>query len=184
MNYILPNLFSRYYKSFKIMRILYFFLFGALAACNSNAQKANNSSANNSDTESIEKINKSDEEWKAELSEMEYYILREKGTERAFTGDLWEQKKGGLYICAGCELELFDSDTKFESGTGWPSFYQPIKAKYIAEDVDYKIGYKRVEVLCARCGGHLGHVFPDGPKPTGLRYCINSAALDFVEKSK
>jgi len=113
---------------------------------------------------------------------MEYYVLRKKGTERSFSGPFVNNKKEGVYTCGGCALPLFDSKTKFKSGTGWPSYFKPIKEEYIKEDVDFDIGYKRVEVLCARCDGHLGHVFPDGPKPTGLRYCINGASLDFVEK--
>lgn len=128
----------------------------------------------------IQAIVKSDDEWKAELSDTEYYVLRNAGTERSFTGDLWDNKKDGVYVCRGCNLALFSSDTKYKSGTGWPSFYEPIKRDYVGEDTDYNLGYARTEVHCARCGGHLGHVFPDGPKPTGLRYCINSVSLDFV----
>lgn len=135
-------------------------------------------------TSTIEKLEKSEKEWKKELTEMEYYVLRKKGTERAFTGDLWDNKEEGKYVCAACGLELFDSETKYKSGSGWPSFYQPLVDEHVAEDVDYKIGYKRVEVLCSRCGGHLGHVFDDGPKPTGLRYCINSVSLDFIPNKK
>lgn len=132
----------------------------------------------------IGKVEKSPEAWKAELSEKEYYVLREAGTERAFTGDLLNNKQSGVYTCRGCGLPLFSSDTKFESGTGWPSFYQPIKSEYIEEKVDNSYGMRRTEILCQRCDGHLGHVFEDGPKPTGLRYCINSVSLDFVSSEQ
>lgn len=121
-------------------------------------------------------------EWKEKLTDLEYYVLREKGTERAFTGDLWDNKETGTYVCAGCQLPLFTSNTKFKSGTGWPSFYEPIDSKNVAEETDKAYGMTRTEVLCSRCGGHLGHVFSDGPKPTGLRYCINSVSLDFTQK--
>lgn len=134
--------------------------------------------------EEITPVVKSDSEWKAELSEIEYYVIRDKGTERSFTGDLWDNKKEGIYTCRACQLPLFTSTTKFKSGTGWPSYYQPIKKEYIKEDTDHLLGYARTEVMCARCDGHLGHVFPDGPQPTGLRYCINSVSLDFVEEDK
>jgi peptide-methionine (R)-S-oxide reductase len=130
-----------------------------------------------------EKVIKSEDEWKQELSPMEYKVLREKGTERPFTGDLLENKEKGTYVCAACGADLFSSETKFESGTGWPSFYAPVAEENVAAEPDDSLGMRRIEVLCSRCGGHLGHVFEDGPKPTGLRYCVNSASLDF-EKSE
>ncbi len=124
-------------------------------------------------------ISKTPEEWKAELTSEEYHILREKGTERAFSGDLWDNKKEGTYTCAACGQALFSSETKYTSGTGWPSFFKPLEKSSVAIEEDRSLGMVREEVLCSRCGGHLGHVFPDGPEPTGLRYCLNSAALDF-----
>jgi peptide-methionine (R)-S-oxide reductase len=130
----------------------------------------------------IVKINKSNDLWKKELNAVEYNVLREKGTERAFSGDLWDNHDKGVYICRACKLPLFDSDTKFESGTGWPSFYKPINKKNVVEISDMSHGMMRTEVVCGRCDGHLGHVFDDGPKPTGLRYCMNSVSMDFVKK--
>ncbi len=127
-----------------------------------------------------EKVEKSAAEWRQQLSPEQYHILREKGTERAFTGKYAKHHERGIYRCAGCGLDLFASDDKFESGTGWPSFTAPVAPENIAEAKDTGFFMTRTEVLCARCGGHLGHVFDDGPEPTGLRYCINSAALEFT----
>ncbi len=129
-------------------------------------------------------VEKTDAEWKAQLTPMQYRVLRKAGTERAGTGALLHNKQAGTYTCAGCGAELFASGEKYESGCGWPSFYQTSHASNIAERVDSSVGMRRTEVLCSNCGGHLGHVFEDGPQPTGQRYCINSASLGFKEEDR
>ena len=129
------------------------------------------------------RVVKTDEEWRKELSPEQFHVLREAGTEQAFTGAYWNNHENGTYICAACGLELFGSDKKFDSGTGWPSYYAPIASERVIEASDNSYGMVRTEVKCARCGSHLGHVFDDGPRPTGLRYCINSLSLKF-EKAK
>ncbi len=131
----------------------------------------------------MEKLDLTDAEWRERLTPTQYHVLREAGTERAFSGALNDNKADGLYLCAACENPLFDSDDKYDSGSGWPSFTQPIGLDAVTDHADNSHGMRRVETRCARCDSHLGHVFPDGPPPTGLRYCMNSVSLDFRPRS-
>jgi peptide-methionine (R)-S-oxide reductase len=140
--------------------------------------------ANASKHDASEHVEKSDADWRAELSAQQYRVLRQKGTEAPFTGKYWNEHADGVYRCAACGNALFDATTKFDSGTGWPSFYQPIEGERVATEDDRGFLMRRTEVHCARCGGHLGHLFDDGPQPTGMRYCINSASLELDKEAK
>lgn len=163
----------------QMQKIKFLFLFTFLLSLSACAQKKTDEKIVVQDNEFKKKT---EAEWKKELSPLQYEVLREKGTEQAFTGDFWNNHEKGTYYCAGCHQELFSAETKFESGTGWPSFFKPIKDNLVSVATDNSYGMERDEVVCSSCGGHLGHVFSDGPKPTGLRYCLNSVSLTFEKK--
>ena len=158
-----------------IFRLVYL----VLASCSGPSQAEDSFRSKRSDA-----VVKTDAEWKAALSTEQFRILRGKGTERAFTGKYWNNKKTGMYACGGCGLALFSSKDKFASGTGWPSFTRSLPGDRVSRLADKSLGVTRTEILCSRCGGHLGHVFPDGPPPTGERYCVNGNALDFTAETK
>jgi len=166
--------------------LLLVLLCGSSSACKTKTEKnsLNNYSldTNQSRIKQEFPIKKSAEQWKKVLTEQQYYVLREQGTERAFTGKYDGHKEKGIYYCAGCGQKLFSSKHKFDSGSGWPSYYQPVEKDLVGKTTDNSLGMIRTEVHCSKCGGHLGHIFPDGPKPTGLRYCINSISLTFKQE--
>jgi peptide-methionine (R)-S-oxide reductase len=165
----------------KILLLLAMLMISTLGACQSGPKEKATPTAKANMTYNIKK---SEADWRKELTPEQYKVMRDKGTERAFSGKYNKHKEEGVYTCAACGQELFSSETKFDSGTGWPSYYKPISKQAVAEVTDTEYGMVRTEVVCSNCGGHLGHVFNDGPKPTGLRYCLNSVSLDFVKKDQ
>ena len=155
-----------------------------IAGCQGNAQESTTKKKDSKAQATTFKVTKSDEEWRKELTDLQYFVLRKAGTETAWSSSILDNKKKGIYVCSACETELFKSEHKYDSGSGWPSFDREIEGN-IAYDVDYKIGYKRTEEHCATCGGHLGHVFSDGPsETTGLRHCVNGASLKFIPEKE
>lgn len=164
------------------MKIIFFLTVLLFVSCNLNNDKIKKSNKEKSIMEFP--VNKSESEWKKELSDSEYYVLRQKGTERPFSGEYDNHYEKGTYVCKGCGIELFTAETKFDGHCGWPSFYDAINKTNIKEIPDYSHGMTRIEVVCGNCGGHLGHVFDDGPNPTGLRYCINSVSLGFISENE
>ena len=170
-----------YMPQLKLVLIAGLMLISTIGACQSGSK---DSSTKKMKASVKYKIEKSDEEWRKELTKEEFQVLRQKGTERAFTGEFDRHKEEGVYTCAACGQELFSSEAKFDSGSGWPSYFKPLSKEAVHEITDRSHGMLRTEVVCNNCGGHLGHVFNDGPRPTGLRYCINSVSLDFVKKDQ
>lgn len=172
-------------KNLNLIGLMIFYIY-SFFSCHSNTGEMTETQINTkavSMEDTITPILKSDEEWRKVLTKEQYEVIRNHGTEKAFTGELLNIKEQGVYKCAACGLELFSSETKFESGTGWPSFYDRVNRYHVEKEPDDSYGMRRTEVHCGRCKGHLGHVFTDGPDPTGLRYCINSVSLEFEKKS-